>query len=179
MSQHAGRSRRWRKKVVESHGRRHERGVFQSRTLAAGIFKGRAWDCEYGSFSSRHRRRRFRAQGNAVLADIIHTTDVFEAITGNRSYRKPYTVEEAVKVESDMAREGQVNPAILSQSLIDTGTIDDYAKAASLKHSVDLNQPKEAPMLTPMGAWEAKTAPKLASSNVVDINKNQGAALSA
>ena len=78
-----------------------------------------------------------------LLGDIIHTTDVFESITGNRSYRKPYTLEEATKVLEGMAKDGkkamdgQINGAIV-QSLKSSGTLEQYAAAAGLQHSKDI-----------------------------------------
>jgi HD-GYP domain-containing protein (c-di-GMP phosphodiesterase class II) len=84
----------------------------------------------------RFRQDRATPQEDCLLADIIHTTDVFEALTADRSYRKPYTVEEALKVIDGMARDGKVNDAILA-SLKNNGTIAVYAQAAGLQHSLD------------------------------------------
>jgi len=84
----------------------------------------------------RFRQDRITPQEDCLLADIIHTTDVFEALTADRSYRKPYSVEEALKVIDGMARDGKVNDAILA-SLKNNGTIAVYAQAAGLQHSLD------------------------------------------
>jgi hypothetical protein len=82
----------------------------------------------------RFRQGRATQRGDSLLADIIHTTDVFEALTADRSYRKPYTVEEALKVMDGMAKDGKVNDAIIA-SLKNNGTVEAYAQAAGLRRS--------------------------------------------
>jgi hypothetical protein len=110
-------------------------------------------------------------KGDVMLADTIHTTDVFEAITGNRSYRKPYTVEEAVKVMDGMAREGKINPVVL-QSLKGSGAIEAYAEAASLEHSPDMMA--QASQTPAQPAWVDKVAgSKLFTSNWTDVAAQQ------
>ncbi len=71
------------------------------------------------------------------LAEIIHTTDVFEALTANRSYRAPYSAEEALKVMQGMAKDGKVNADLL-QALQNNGTVNDYAQAFGLKRDPEL-----------------------------------------
>ena len=79
-------------------------------------------------------------QGKAAspLADIIHTTDVFEALTADRCYRKAYSPEEAMTVIDGMGKEGKVNSAIIN-AMRDNGTISAYVKAVHLQHSLDIS----------------------------------------
>jgi hypothetical protein len=85
---------------------------------------------------ARFRQGRATQRGDCLLADIIHTTDVFEALTADRSYRKPYTVEEALKVMDGMAKDGKLNDGIIA-SLKNNGTIEAYAQAAGIQHRPD------------------------------------------
>ena len=114
-----------------------------------------------------------------LLSDVIHTGDVFESITGNRSYRAPYTVEEAIKVMDGMAKEGKINPAVL-QSFKDTGTFNDYAIAAGLKHSDDLKPVAQAQVNATASekSWVDRTGAQAPTAEqnwatLVEMNKQQ------
>ena len=82
-------------------------------------------------------------QTMAPLADIIHTTDVFEALTGDRSYRKAYSPEEALTVMEGMGEEGKVNSTLVA-SMRDNGTVNAYSQAMDLQHSVDIAPKQQA-----------------------------------
>lgn len=76
-------------------------------------------------------------QQHSVLGDIVHTMDVFEALTADRSYRAAYSPEEAVKVMEGMAKEGKVSGKVI-ESMKANGTLGIYATKTSLQHSVDI-----------------------------------------
>lgn len=60
------------------------------------------------------------------LADIIHLTDVFEALTANRSYRGPLPVDMAFNIMQGMAAEGQLSMPLL-QEFANRGTAQEFA----------------------------------------------------
>ena len=74
--------------------------------------------------------------------EIIHVTDVFEALTADRSYRKAYSPEEALKVMDGMGKEGKLNSAIV-ESMRNNGTVEAYAQGMGLQHSpAEVQAPK-------------------------------------
>ena len=76
---------------------------------------------------------RYRNKGGAPeispplqnLADIIHATDVYEALTADRSYRKGFSQEKAISIMADDAQKGKLNGAVL-QSLVGSGALTAY-----------------------------------------------------
>lgn len=83
----------------------------------------------------------FRGQaGDAApeSAKLIHLTDVFEALTANRSYRAPYNVSEALRTMDKMAQKGEIDRDML-KDFVKKGVWFDYANVFGLKVG-DLNQ---------------------------------------
>ncbi len=83
----------------------------------------------------------FRGQvGDAApeSAKLIHLTDVFEALTANRSYRAAYNVSEALRTMDSMAQKGEIDAGLL-KDFVKGGVWFDYANVFGLKIG-DLNQ---------------------------------------
>lgn len=91
----------------------------------------------------------------APLADVIHTTDVFEALTADRSYRAGYSAAEALHVMQGMAKEGKVNAELL-EALQKNGTIQDYAQAFSLKPTYEAIPQQEAVAERTPPSWQSR-----------------------
>jgi|GEM_PF-4882166 len=60
------------------------------------------------------------------LANLIHVTDVFEALTAKRSYKEPYRISDALAIMQQMARKGEMDQPLL-QSFVDSGVWQDFA----------------------------------------------------
>ncbi len=118
------------KKIIESHDDMSE-AFFTLAPISPGLQEVRQ------IVSMDRFRHTDTPQAESRLAEHIHTTDVFEALAANRSYRASYTVEEVLKVMEGMAKEGKVNRDML-ETMVANGTVDAYANAFGMQHSSDL-----------------------------------------
>ena len=109
-----------------------------------------------------------KGEAASPLADIIHTNDVFEALTADRCYRKAYSPEEAMVIMDGMGKEGKVSSAVVD-SMRDSGTVNAYAKAIHLQHSLDISM-SLAHAVEP--SWVQKVSGF--KSMVRSFGKNQG-----
>jgi len=147
-------------RVIESHDAMSE-AFFAFIPIPADMQEAR-------NIVSMDRFRQGKAKGpgeGSLLADIIHTTDVFEALTADRSYRKPYTVEEALKVMDGMARDNKVSLPILAL-LKDSDSIATYAQLAGLAHSKDLESPAVSVETEAAGGGNKSPEPILSAQKI-------------
>lgn len=71
------------------------------------------------------------AEHAPAIAKLIHLTDVFEALTADRSYRRAYDVGQALGVMQRMAEKGELDKAQLD-GFVQGGTWKRYAQAYGL-----------------------------------------------
>lgn len=112
----------------------------------------------------------FRGQGGDAAppaAKLIHLTDVFEALTANRSYRAPYTVSEALRTMDSMAQKGEIDAKLL-KDFVKGGVWFDYANVFGLKIG-DLNQIQALDVV--------KDTISSAKSHVARVQKSEGQAI--
>lgn len=127
-------------KIIESHDAMSE-AFFKAAPVPEAIAGVR-------DIVSMDRFRREGQQQKSALAEVIHATDVFEALTADRCYRAAYSPEEAVHVMEGMAQEGKVNGAVV-ESLKANGTLPVYAAKGALQHSMDIIMKPVMPVRDP------------------------------
>ena len=118
----------------------HEMAVIATHdTMSEAFFKNVTLPERFESLPRIVSMDRFRNQHNsapqldekeAKLADIIHATDVLEALMSARSYRsEPMSAPQAIAVMKEQADKGLINPQVIHH-LTHNGTLDIYKPQA-------------------------------------------------